>query len=269
MIYKVLPPESLNQFHLLYLVNMFFFHCLIFALQLLLVRAIVFDGPCPNVQYDMDPTTIDIRGPLIYSTPVSSTNNHLFYNSASNWDYLEVSLVRHNDQSGMWSIAKWNNGAWKCLILEVLDPIQETGYFRHLVDTKKSYGIRRKVCNNAWDRYQLLQRGDIGIIWGCVNLNQESHEEGLWVIEGNSSITQKQVQAIFPVGSVTFKHMVEAIQKPNDHSILLNHECSQLRCQRNQKITPWQVNASWALLSAICIVGGVFTLYKGLTMLLE
>lgn len=244
------------------------------SLQLLLVSAIIFDGPCPDVQFAMEPGTTQFRGSLIYFTNIKSTINHIFYNDVTNWDYLEIFMqIDIQGNSGKWAIGKWNNGRPRCMTMEFLTPNRDTGYFGQEIETRHKFGITRKNCSNAWERYQLLQRGDFVTIWGCINLNQgnTSHEEGLWVIQRNFSYGQEQLeteaQAMFPVGSITFKKLIMTSPKPFDPNIPIVTDCTQLMCQRNEKMTPWTVDASLALLSAICIVGGLFALANGLNWL--
>lgn len=254
---------------------MFLCRYTLISLQLFLVSAIIFDGPCPDIQFAMAPATTQFRGSLIYFTKIKSTINHFFHNDVDSFDYLEI-LMKIDIQGtiGKWAMGKWNKGRLRCMTMEFLVPIRDTGYFGQEIETRHQFGITRQICSNAWDRYQLLQRGDFAVIWGCVNLNpgNTSHEEGLWVIQRNFSYGQEQeldteVQEMFPVGRVTFKSLLKVFPMPQDSNLSMATDCTRIMCQSNKKTKNWKVDASLALLSAICIVGGIFALANGLNWL--
>lgn len=227
--------------------------------------ATLFEGTCPNVD-SIGPMNVDFEyGYVIYYTEVHSKINHLFYNSVPNLHQFQFMVKRWKT---CWEVRKMNNRQQQCP-LEFLVPSEgDFGYFVHGIS--KGSTIMTYGCGSFWDRYKLLQRGEIVALWGCVNL-KSGHEEGLWliVLERNKTYTENLLQveadalALLPVGNITRRHLEKNTLKLETSDMVPPFDCSQLECKKNTKDHLFLQNLSFAITFVFCVVLSGLILVKG------
>lgn len=227
-------------------------------------KAIVFDGPCPAVG---SPGPLDFENAhahVVFFTKTESRTTHLFSSAADNLDHLSVTLTKNGQQ---WTIFKQYNAYSQCSSFDRLVPAagNHSNRFKHEIWLKLQVtNLVNQTCGNLWDDYILLQRGEILIIWGCVNLAEVTkHEESVWVLLLERNVTYRQNKAqvtkdswgMFPVGGIRIREQLdETSLKPFGREFQVQLNCKKQLCSEDPKPN----DPDWDLLANIVLLCIIF-----------
>lgn len=214
---------------------------LIFCSLATFSSAVIFDGPCPTLKVNESIDFNESDANVIFFAPTDSRINHMFYNDAPTLDLIFVSIKRVGSN---WSLLK-SNGIPKCKLIEELRLDNETGTFTHSILTKeRTPFFREENCGSYWDQYQLIQRGELLILWGCLNMENERHDEALWVMllcrnetyRSSRINVERDASAMLPVGHIGREHMKSPLLKPQFQVLYSESDCDRLYCKEDINI---------------------------------
>lgn len=182
--------------------------------------------------------------------------------------------VSFKKKDSEWTIRKFNNLMQLCNAEDVLVLTNETGAYRQ--EIRVGFRFSRVVtqnCGSFWDRYVLLQSGEIVILWGCVELlDGLQHEEGLWVIlltqnvvyRQDRKIVERDALAMFPVGNVQAEHLKRTVIKANGRHISVPTDCRKIMCKPDVKESYWTliINIGLGVIFVWCIAFGIIIQMK-------
>lgn len=213
---------------------------LIFCRLATLCSAIIFDGQCPTLNITESVNITESSANVIFFAPTDSRINHMFYNDAPNLDLLVVDIKSVGSNFAFTKANVYST----CKLMEELRPDNDTGTFTHSILTKERTSFyREENCGSYWDRYQLMQRGELIILWGCLNMDNGRHDEALWVMlllrnetyRSSRINVERDALAMFPVGHIGREHLKRTLLKPRFLVLYRKTDCDRLYCKKDIK----------------------------------
>lgn len=171
---------------------------------------VIFNGKCPQIRSNFSYPDLSSRllHKVFYFTEVLSEINHIF-TETDNLEILEVKITAQNNNDlevlkiSSSKVPELNN----CQNQELLTYNSTMAAYTHsFVSVERKVFFITQTCGSYWDRYIFLDytedESNSLFLWGCVDLNDGRHEEGLWVLapEKSDSVLLRREQ--FPVGSI-------------------------------------------------------------------